>query len=339
MTFLSPSMLYLLFLLPLFVFFYILAQRRRQKYALRYANLTIIKEAMGKGPGFRRHIPAILFMIGLALGFFALSRPTATIMLASQQGTIILTIDVSGSMRADDMKPNRLEAAKEAAYAFIDKQPEWVRIGVVAFSDTSALVQAPTNDHEAVKAAIKRLVTQRGTAIGSGILTSLDAIFERPISEPIRPRGEYGIVQPTPSPSPTPMMPGEFSPAVIVLLSDGESNRGPRPLDIINEASSRGVRVFTVGVGSPEGVVLSANGRSMRVRLDEETMKRIASESSGLYFRASNAEELKNIYETLSTRLVMKQEKTELTAYITGFGVILFIIAGFLSLMWFNRLP
>jgi Ca-activated chloride channel homolog len=339
MTFLWADALWLLLLIPALVVAYILLQRRRQKYALRYASLSVVKEALGRGPGWRRHIPPIFFLLGLTAMILALARPAAIILLPSQQGTVILTIDVSGSMQAQDMKPSRLEAAKVAARAFIDKQPPNVRIGIVSFSDNAAVVQSPTSDRAAVLAAINRLTPQRGTAIGRGILTSVDAAFEdptKPVPTPI-PRDALGSIEPTPTPTPVPR--GQHAPAIVVLLSDGESNVGPRPVDILEQVANRGVRVYTVGLGSPEGVVLNIQGRNVRVRLDEQVLKRIADETDGDYFRADTEANLKSVYENLSTQLVFKPEQMELTALFTGVASILMLIAGTLSLLWFNRLP
>ena len=331
-------MLWALLLVPVLIAAYILAQRRRRKYALRFASLSLIKEALGRGPGIRRHIPAALFLIGVTALIVALARPVATVILPSQQGTVILTLDVSGSMRAQDLQPTRLEAAKAAARAFVDKQPKNVRIGVVSFSNNAAVVQAPTTDRETVLAAINRLSTQRATAIGSGILTSLDAIFEDPTAKPTPvSRDPFGSFEPTPTPTPLPR--GTYAPAVVVLLSDGVSNAGVPPLQAVKQAASRGVRVFTVGVGNPSGTILNFEGRSMRVRLDEETLKRIAEETDAGYFKADSETDLRQIYETLSTQVIFKPEQTELTVGFAGFATVLLLIAGALSLLWFSRLP
>jgi len=333
-------MLWLLLLVPVLVLVYILIQRRRQKYALRYSSLSLVKEAVGRGPGIRRHIPPSLFLIALTVMLFALARPVASITQLQKQATVILTFDVSGSMRADDIKPNRLEAAKAAGRAFVASQPKNVRIGIVSFSESASIVQAPTRDREAILAAINRLTTQRRTAIGSGILTSLGAIFEE-LKTPPTPspdNGELGAPAATPAPTPEAVAPGSY-PALIVLLSDGQSNTGLPPLDIVNQASDRGVRVYTVGVGSPEGTVLRTEGFAIRVRLDEDTLKRIAQQTDASYFKADNETNLLNIYENLGTRLVFKAEQTELTAWFTGMAAVLLTIAGILSLVWFHRLP
>jgi Ca-activated chloride channel family protein len=329
-------MLWLLLLVPVLVIAYILLQRRRQKYALRYASLSLVKEALGRGPGIRRHIPPILFLVGVAIMIVALARPAATVTLPSYQGTVILSIDISGSMRADDLKPSRIEAAKSAARAFVEKQPRNVRIGIVAFSSTSALVQAPTKNREEVLAAINRLATQRGTAVGSGILISLRSIFENSDLEPSS--SLYDSLTPSVSPR-APVPPGSYRTAVVVLLSDGQSNRGPDPLDVAEQAADLGVRVYTVGVGSPEGVVMNFYGRSVRVRLDEDSLKSIARKTDGRYFKADNETELLSIYKILSTQLVPQTEKTELTAMFTGLAAVVVLIAVTLSMLWFKRLP
>ncbi|MBM2832087.1 MAG: hypothetical protein HW414_1139 [Dehalococcoidia bacterium] len=339
MHFLWVEMLWLLALVPAFVITYVLVQRGRKKFALRYASLSLVKEALGRGPGFRRHVPPLLFLIGMTTMIVALARPMATVVLPSQQGTVILTLDVSGSMRADDLKPNRMEAAKAAAVAFVGNQPEHVRIGVVSFTDAASLVQAPTTDREAVLAAINRLTPQRGTAIGRGILASLDAIFEGSpdaiASEFLNDSGAGFQV----SPPPPPLPPGTYAPAVIVLLSDGQSNVGPPPLAVIKHASNRGVRVYTIGVGSPEGSVLRVGGRSVRVQLDEETLKSIAVETHAEYFKADSEADLQKIYENLGTQLILKPEETELTAGFTGLAIMFLLVAGMLSLLWFSRVP
>ncbi len=339
MSFIWVKMLWLLLLVPVLVLAYILIQRRRQKYSLRYASLSLVKEALGRGPGFRRHIPPIMFLVALVTMIVALARPAATVLLPSQQGTVILALDVSGSMRANDLKPNRLEAAKTAARDFVAKQPPNVRIGVVSFSDGAAIVQAPTQEREAILAAINRLTVQRRTAIGSAILTSLNAIFEEPGDQPT-PRPNDFLPPSNSAPfTPPPVSPGTYSSAVIVLLSDGASNTGPRPQDAADQAANRGVRVYTVGVGSAAGSVLRLEGYSMRVRLDEATLKSIAQKTDGSYFKADNETDLLKIYDNLSTHLVVKPEQTELTAWFTGLAAAILLVAAGFGLLWFNRLP
>lgn len=344
MTFQWISMLWFLLLVPALVLFYLWAQRRRQKFAIRYASLMLVKDALGRGPGFRRHIPALLFLIALAVMIFALARPLATVSLPSNRGTVILALDISGSMRAQDVKPSRFEAAKEAARAFLDKQPPRVRIGIAAFSGTAALVQAPTTAREDIRAAIDRLILQRGTAIGSGILVALDAISEdeqqKQLADPASPAPNDPLLPAPPSPpEPDPVAPGSNNSAVIVLLSDGQNNQGPDPLDAAEKAANRGIRIFTVGLGSARGDVIGFEGRSFRVGLDEAGLKRIAQNTGGQYFKANDAGDLLKIYKSLSTRLIVGKDQTEVTALFTAIAMGLLLVAGTLSLVWFNRLP
>ncbi len=342
MTFLFPLGLWLTLIVPILVALYIWAQRRRQKYALRYASLSLVKEAMGRGPGIRRHIPPALFLAALFFMTAAVARPVTVVTVPLQEGIVILAIDVSGSMLAEDLKPNRIEAAKEAAKAFVARQGEDVSVGIVSFAGDASLVQSPTTDHDLVIKAIDRLRTQRATAIGRGILTSLDAIFEN--DEEILPSVQAlqqleqsgGQARPAATPPPGGTL---NAPATIILLSDGQNNQFPAPLQIIDAAISRGIRVYTVGVGSAEGTILRLQGRQIRTRLDEATLKQIAQMTDAEYFNASNAADLRAVYEKLSTQLVLREQKTEVTSYLSAMAAVLSILAGAFSLLWFNRLP
>ncbi len=335
MSFLWVDMLWLLLLIPLLVYIYFLIQRRRQKYALRFSSIPLIKHVTVNRPGTGRHITPILFILALIILIVALARPTASALLPSQQGTVILAIDVSMSMRAHDIKPSRLEAAKAAALTFIEKQPKNVRIGVVSFSGYAAVVQAPTTDRESINAAINRLRLQHRTAIGTGLLTSLDAIFEKTSRKTADSSGASvpSDIESTPMPLP----PGTYAPAAIILLSDGRNTTGPRPLDIIGQAVDRGVRVYTVGIGSPQGAEINFGEYSIYMRFDEETLKGIAEKTDAQYFKADNEAELLTIYQNLSTQLVLKSEQTELTAIFTGLAAILILISVIFSIFWFGR--
>ncbi len=350
MTLEWSGLLWLLFLVPVLALAYLWAQRRRRKYAARYASLIVVKDALGKGPGIRRHIPVILFLAGLAVGIFALSRPSATVMLPSNRGTVILALDISGSMRAHDIKPNRLDAAKAAAKSFVEKQPHRIRVGLVAFAGTAALVQAPTTVREDLYAAIDRLYPQRATAVGSAIMVALNSIFEdekRSESgggDPASgsdPQAQPPADQPlaaAPEQAPQPVAPGSYTSAVVVLLTDGQTNTGPDPLDAAQAAADRGVRVFTVGVGTNQGDVVGAEGRYFRVSLDEDTLKKIAHNTAAAYYRASDEAELMRIYSALSVRLVMGKDTLEVTALFAGLALAAFLLGGLLSQLWFNRL-
>ena len=343
MQFIWPTALWALLLVPLLLVLYVLVQRRRRRYALRYASLTLVRDALGKGPGLRRHIPPALFLLALAAMLVGLARPQSVVTLPSEEGTVILAIDVSGSMQAEDVRPNRMEAAKSAATAFVEKQSAKTRIGVVSFTDNAAIVQAPTNDKEAVKAAISRLRPQRGTAIGRGILTSLEAIFENSdLDFPVQPAQPATGQRATPAPATpraTPVPQGYFAPATIVLLTDGENNVFPPPLSVVQEAIDRGIRIYTIGLGSPEGTILRIQGRQIRTRLDEATLKQIAELTKAEYYLASDEAELQKVYENLTTTHVLRTEKTEITFAFTALAALLSVLAGALSLAWFQRLP
>ena len=331
MIFQWPVLLWLLLLVPVLVATYIIAQRRRQKFAIRYSSLSILKQAVARGPGIRRHIPPAFFIVGFAFMLIALARPTAVVALPSQEGTVILTIDVSGSMQADDLKPSRMEAAKEAAAAFVENQPAGVKIGIVTFSDNANLVQAPTEDKQALLAAIDRLEPVRGTAIGRGLITSLDAI------DPLTAAGASPSFSPGAGPTPVPE--GHYEAAIIILLTDGENNMYPPPLSVTDQVVARGIRVYTVGIGTAAGVVLHIQGRAIPTRLDEDTLKQIATLTKGQYFNATNANDLRAIYEKLATRMVIRSDEQEITFGFAGLAGFMLLCGGILSLLWFNRLP
>ena len=339
MNFLWPGNLFLILVVPALLAAYIWAQRRRQKYALRYASLSLVREALGKGPGRKRHIPPALFLIALLFMALGTARPETVVIVPVQEGTVILAIDVSGSMLAEDLKPNRMEAAKDAAKLFVAKQGPDVKLGVVAFSGDAQIVQTPTKDHDQVIAAINRLRPQRATAIGRGMLASLDAIFLD--SEETAPSviALHRLAGEPTGPTPPPVPVGADHTATIVLLSDGQNNQFPAPQQVIEDAASRGIRVFTVGVGSADGTVVRIQGRSVRTRLDEATLKQIAEQTDGQYFNASNEKDLRAVYENLSTQLVFRQQKTEITAILTAIAAVFSMIAAALSLFWFNRIP
>lgn len=341
MSFHWPTLLWSLLAIPALVALYVYAQRRRRKYALRYASLSMVKEALGTGPGIRRHIPPALTLVALAFMLVGVARPYAEIQVPSQEGTVILAMDVSGSMQATDVKPDRMTVAKNAATAFVRKQGENLRIGVVSFSADASIVQSPTTDHDLVIEAIERLRPQRATAIGRGILVSLDAIFEGSEDEPpsykwLRPDAQPAEIAPAASPQ------GRNIPraaATIVLLTDGQNNQYPPPLAIVEEASSRGVRVYTIGLGTPEGTVLRIQGRQVRTRLDEDTLKRVAALTDAEYYNATNEAELTSVYENLTTELVLRKEKQEVSALFAAGAALLTVLAAGLSLRWFGRIP
>lgn len=341
MSFLWPQMLVLLLLIPLLVAAYVWMQRRRRRYAVRYASLSLVRDAVGKGPGIRRHIPAAAYLLAMTAMVVALARPQAPVTVPRNTGTVVLSIDVSGSMQATDVKPSRMDGTKAAARRFVEQQPRGVKIGVVSFSDFGAVVQPPTRDKELVLKAIDRLRPQRGTNIGGGLQVALDAIYEG--SDTPRPTPTVpavpGASNVRPPGAQAPVDRGKAPPASIVLVSDGESNVGPPPLEVAQEAAQAGVKVYTVGIGTKEGTVLRIQGRSIPTRLDEQTLKGVAELTGGRYLSAQNEAELTKVYDELARERQLEKQKTEITFGVTAAALVLSVIGGILSLLWFNRLP
>ena len=335
MTFLWPAAFLLLWLVPIGATLYVRGQRRRQRLVATYGSLGFTAQASGRNPGLRRHVPPLLFLAGLIILAVAMARPQAVIALPRVTGTVILAFDVSGSMGADDMKPTRLDAAKVAAQDFVKLQPVTMQVGVVAFTDSGFAVQAPTNDREAILGAISRLTPQRGTSLGHGIQAALQTLTAGAAPGPRL----YSNLTPAPTPSPTPVPKGTYTPAVMVLLTDGENNEAPDPLAVAQTAADRGVRIYTVGIGSAGGADVKINGFSLHTQLDEATLQQISAITGGSYFNAQNAEDLRSIYDNLATQLIVKPEQTELTALFAGAGTLVLLLGGFFSLVWFSRLP
>src|SRR5438046_4543477 len=274
MTFQWPEFLWLLAALPALALLYIYLLRRKKKFAVRYSNLALLKEAMS-GASWRRHVPPLLLGAALAALIVAIARPSAVMTLPAQHETVIMAMDVSGSMRASDVEPNRLVAAQNAAKAFIADQPDSVRIGIVAFAGTATVAQAPTKNKEDLYAAIDRFQLQRATAIGSAIIVSLATLF---------PDGGYDVstfsygaeTKRKPPANFKPVPPGSYGSAVIILLTDGQRTTGPDSVMAARLAAERGVRIFTVGVGTPDGTIDGFAGSSLHVRLVEDTVRALA---------------------------------------------------------------
>ncbi len=343
MEFLWPGFLFLLGLIPLLVGLYIWMLRRR-RFAVRYSSLELIRAALPKKSQWRRHLPACLFLLGFAGLVFALGRPVMILSLPTNQTTIVLTLDVSGSMRSRDIPPSRLQAAEDAAFSFIQHQKTSTQTGLVAFSSFAEIIQPATTDQGALQAALDSLTVGRRTAIGSGILVALDAISQ--VDKNVAP----SITDTQPGVEPTPVPKGDYAPDIIVLLTDGDSNAGPDPLTAAKQAADRGVRVYTIGFGTVNGPNASQSpfggggfpaggggfngGGGFRMGLNETMLKQIASMTGGTYHLASSASELESVFASLPTYLIIKHEIIEISVIFAAIGALLASTAILLSLIW-----
>lgn len=351
MKFLSPIMLWLLLAIPALVALYFYVLRRKKKMALRYANIGMVKEAIGTGATLRRHVPAALFLVAITLMLSAIARPAAMVTLPSHRSQVILAMDISASMRAADVEPNRLVAAQNAAKVFIQEQPSSTQIGIVAFAGAALLVQPPTLNREDLNKAIDRFQPQRGTNIGSGIMVSLQTIFPQANFDDRGPEGQRGWGRDSmgssldrgsdPRPAEeafTPVPPGSYENAVVILLTDGQATTGPDPVESARMAADRGVRIYTVGLGTKSGEIVGWGGRSMRVQLDEETLQTIADLTRGKYFFAGSGTDLTEVYKTLNTQFIMERKETEITSFFAAAAALFAIAAAALSLLWYSRI-
>ena len=334
MTFIWPLMLFSLLLVPLLVGYYRRQVRQRDQGTSGLGPLGIVQNSAGADARRQRHIPPILFFIGLTLLLFALSRPEMPVSLPRIEGTVILAFDVSSSMLADDLEPTRIDAAKAAAQAFVENQPSTIRLGVVAFSNGGLVVQPPTEVQADVLATIDRLSPQGGTSLGHGIFTSLNAIAGETII-----LDETSLEPDDLAQSVEALQIDEFSSAVIVLLSDGENTEFPEPLEIAQIAAEAGVRIYTVGIGSPEGATLELDGFSVVTQLNEAALQEIASLTNGTYYFAEDEEELREIYQNIDLQLTIRGESMEITAILAGISFLFMLVSGALSLLWFGRVP
>lgn len=348
MNLLWPGFLLLLGLIPLIVAAYVWMLRRRRRFTVRYSSLALVREALPQQSWLRRHLPFVLFLVALASLVLALGRPVASVRVPAGRATIILAIDISRSMCATDISPFRLEVAKSAAQSFIRDQESSTQIGIVAFAGFAELIQPPTTDQELLQDAVDGLTTARRTAIGSAILKSLDAIAE--INQDVTPSatGAAPEVELTPVPE------GEYASDIIVLLTDGASNIGPHPLDAAQQATDRGIRVYTIGFGTARGQngslpycgqrlqgsggdLLGGGmgfGGGFRRGIDEETLQQIAAMTEGEYYSAESAGELQDVFASLPTHLITKLETTEISVAFTAIGALLAALAVGLAMVW-----
>ena len=335
MSFLWPALLGALALIPLYLLLYVRLQERRRRAIAQIGQLGLAQGTTARSQGVRRHVPPALYLLGLTILVVALARPQATVSIPRVEGTVILVFDVSGSMAADDMQPTRMEAAKAVVRTFVERQPSTVQIGVVAFSDSGFATLAPTEDRAAILQALDRLSPERGTALAHGILAALNAAAAGTEQGLEGVGGAGGEARPTP----TPVAPGTYAPTVMVLLSDGENNLRPDPLEAAQMAADRGIRIYTVGIGSAAGARLEVEGFTVQTRLDEAKLQGIAERTGGAYFNATNEAELRSIYDNLDPQLVIRSESIEITSLFAGAGLLLWLSGAACALLWFRRFP
>lgn len=346
MTFLCPEMLWLALLLPLLVVLHAWLLRLRKFAPLRFASLALVKEAMNQRH-WRRRVPPALLLAAFGTLVIATARPTAVLTLPTHQQTIILAMDVSISMRATDMVPSRIGASQDAAKRFVAGLPHDVRVGVVSYAGSAHLVQPPTLARDDVFSAIDRFQLQSGTAIGKGIVVALATLFPDTgidLSRLDKLDGQRnalhaalpGAASPD-TPEFEPVEAGSYDSAVIVVLTDGQNTAGVDPVAAARMAADRGIRIFTVGFGTREGEIVTANGWRMRVRLDEETLRKVAELTRGQYFHAGSSADLERVYGALKARLVLEKKATEVTAVFAGLAAVLLLLGAGLSVWWFGR--
>jgi Ca-activated chloride channel family protein len=347
-TFLWLGLLVLLVVVPAIVAVYAWSLRRRRRAGARYSSLALVRDAVPGSARMRRHLPFALFAAAVTALVLALGRPAMVLSVPANQTTIILSMDVSGSMCSTDILPTRLEAAEAAAVAFVRGQGANTQIGLVAFSGFAAVVQPPTSDQQVLIDAIQSLTTGRRTAIGSGILAAIDAIAE------IDPNIARSVIPGRPGTEPPAVLPGAYAPDIIVLLTDGASNTGPDPVDAAKQAADRGLRVYTIGFGSADGGQLDAvcrrqfmgnepgggfggggfGGGGFPRGIDEPTLRQVAEATGGTYYPAESAEELEHVLAGLPTTLITKHEVVEVSAGFVGLGGVLAAFALLLGRLW-----
>lgn len=352
MRFLWPELLWLLLFVPALVAAYVWAMRRKKKAAIRYASLMLVRGALGPGQGLRRHLPPALFLAAMIAAIFAIARPSAVVTLPADYLTLIMAMDVSRSMQAADVAPNRITAMQVAAKSFIEELPANVRLGITSFAGTAAVVQPITDKREDMIAAIDRFQLQRGTATGSGLIVSLamlfpddgldveTAVYGNSFSRygdggaPLSKKADAAKAKKRDF---KPVPPGTYTSGAIILLSDGRRTTGPDPVEAAKLAAERGVRVFTVGFGTKEGAQIGFEGWSFFAMLDEEALKAVAKATGGEYFQAGTADDLKKVYKELSSKFALERRETEVSALFSAVAALLVLIAAVLSFMWFHR--
>jgi Ca-activated chloride channel family protein len=336
MSFEWPVALLGLLVLPLAVVLYGLGQRRRARYAVRFTNLDLLADVVTKTPGWRRHLPPALFLLALGLLLLGLAKPQAIVPVTKEEARVVLVMDSSESMRATDVFPDRITAAREAAEAFLDRSPAHLDVGLVTFSSEPTRMLSPTDDRGMVRQLLGLLNPAGGTAMGDALLRAVE--MGRSVGAPTHESIPESAPQQDPAPGAS--LPKEENPTAVILLSDGANSAGEAtPLEAAQEAKEHGIPVYTVALGTKEGVVEQSDGGHMPVPPDTETLRRIAKTTGGKFFASSSADDLMRVYEDLGSSLAFVKEKREITLAFVGAALALLAASGTLSVLWFNRLP
>jgi Ca-activated chloride channel homolog len=356
MNFLAPELLLGLLLVPVAIGFYLWAQRRRTKYAVRFTNLALLANLAPKRPSWRRHLPPALYLAAIAALLIGLARPTMVMAVPREDATVILTMDVSGSMKANDVSPTRLDAAREAALNFINQLPAKIRVGLVAFASEPVTLVQPTTDRDQVKSALDSLRPLDGTAMGDALNQVLDIAQKIQAEANVSPDGSTAPpASPAPSsdPAATPAPGASGAPTdrpagqplvAAILLSDGANSVGQtEPQAAADRAATMGVPIYTIALGTPDGTVDVRDNFGQMVTLpvppDKQTLQQIADTTGGKAFDAPTAEDLKQVYANLESRIGFTQETQEVTFAFVGAGLLLVVAGAGLAAVWFGRLP
>jgi len=322
MSFATPFLLWGLLLIPLGLIAYWLIQRRRSKYAARFTNLDLLVNVVDATPGRRRHLPALLALAALAALIVAMARPQKVVAVPREDATVVLTMDSSASMKATDVAPSRLDAAKSAATTFLDDVPDRFRVGLVSFSSAVRVLEEPTDDRDAVRSSLDSIQGDIGTALGDAIEASValaddpnateDSVAEKPLF-------------------------------AVLLLSDGANTTGSEPLAVVDEAKEAGVPIYTIALGTPSGTVDVTDDygqmQTVNVPPDPATLKQIADETGGRFFEAPTEADLQAVYEEIGSQVSWEDDERELTAAFAGAGGVFLLLGASLSALWFGRIP
>ena len=320
MSFVWPLVLLGLLLVPLAVACYLLAQRRRARYPVRFTNIEVLAGVVGRSGSWRRWVPITLYLLAIAAMVVGLARPRADIAVPKEQATVVLVMDVSGSMNATDVEPSRIQAARRSAKTFVEALPANFPVGIVAFDESASTLARPTTDRTAAREIIDSLAADGGTAMGDGINTALE----------LRPGG----------PSADPPPPEDQDPnTIVLLLSDGASTTGVQPLEAAENARTLRIPVYTIALGTPEGTLSPFGGRRIPVPPDEATLQAVAERTGGRFFRAPSDAELRSIYKELSSRIGFVTEKQEITVLFAAAALLLLVAGATISVLWSGRLP